>query len=483
MKQILFLISMIILSIGPNTLGQTGYLSSDEQTRISKVVKEIGPLVEDPDIEPFRQKLEHLTGELSSMLQTELGKKHMIISDLHLVDSQQINALALPVSETNVGITKAHMFVTQGLVRWYINQAGGDYQKAMYYLAGVLSHEVAHLMDKYSSDSVDKIKIENHYRRAGSQAIEIKADSYGMFLLRKLRMDPRFLYEAIQKLPKLIMDNVIHSATSTHPDIYLRESFARLFLTGYDMKKGGQTATNLELVTLTEDETTAMRAFEKRTVRKNVILPFAQDFKELNKQIADFVRERGISKSIALEDLEDRDKPYRSYEGAYGFLLNFNYLLQQEEMAGRIASLKNAEVLNAFQSLSLVVKLRMDTMKQIDSLMGHRDFGIRFNDPKMNDFLTKLPTHFLALQNLKFYDFEDCLLEFLKLDLMVEGLGTFTSPRIFKRLLSNDPKLKIPWRFRQNAKAARNFQISSAYCLTEVEKMFDLPPKKWTRKS
>lgn len=190
----------------PTMLGQHGGLSSKQQD--SRYVKTVG-------------------ARLLNALETKLlmdGKSQPYSFDFHLLaDNRTVNAFALPGGQ---------VFITEAL----LNQMSDEGQ-----LAGVLGHEIGHVLERHSAQRMTTDGFYGNMARAAgvaggdmnsmqvaqvvgdlmqkkfSRAHEYEADKWGLELMVRAQYDPRQMLQVMDILQRTGGGNG-PSFLSTHPD-------------------------------------------------------------------------------------------------------------------------------------------------------------------------------------------------------------------------------------------------------------------------
>ncbi|MGZ3721590.1 MAG: hypothetical protein ACXVA9_01585, partial [Bdellovibrionales bacterium] len=216
-----------------------------------KSISDLGEPIETVEFQALRVELgNHLYRLMAQMvtLYNERDQKKEIaffVNDLYLVSAPQVNAAVILGGKSQItkGVLQTRIVLTTGLFRFLRETLTRDgvlnRDGVMKALIGILAHEIAHVFELESTDSLLK-----RYRRTGSQANEALADQDAIMILREAGYPPECLYVAMQLIVQYQEEerkkegetdgekpSTWKVATDTHPQDELRLSLQRLGLT------------------------------------------------------------------------------------------------------------------------------------------------------------------------------------------------------------------------------------------------------------
>lgn len=207
-------------------------VAQKREEAIAKVEKEIGPIV------PVSQKPEtyRILSERFAQLaavQAEEIQSHVVTNEIKIIQSNQINAFVVTASEVGKSRARNIIFLTTGLIEKYLGDTlpGESLISRINEVAGIMAHELGHPIEK-----LDSTGIENHYGKLASQAIEIRADTEAVRLLKKAGMPVDSLYKALLRLASLQKEK--SSISFSHPETNVRLSSQRVVLTADRVQSG-----------------------------------------------------------------------------------------------------------------------------------------------------------------------------------------------------------------------------------------------------
>tara|TARA_B110001454_G_scaffold218046_1_gene244902 strand:+ start:6678 stop:11339 length:4662 start_codon:yes stop_codon:yes gene_type:complete len=194
-----------------------------------------------------------------------------IHTELHIVDSDEINAIVGSTREHSKSRIKNIAVLTTGILRFFFKDIEGqeDFQVRVNELIGILAHELGHTVDQ-----LDRNGIENHYTSKANQAVEIRADAEATEILQAAKLDPNYLVSALRRLLSLPLTGFdpLFAGTSTHPETFVRISSLELKLSLDKITKGSRPIE--QIVFTPETVATAMQEVNRElTLRSGIELP------------------------------------------------------------------------------------------------------------------------------------------------------------------------------------------------------------------
>jgi predicted Zn-dependent protease len=143
-----------------------------------------------------------------------------------LADPRTVNAFALPGGP---------IFITEGLLRRLSSEAE---------LAGVLGHEIGHVIARHSSERLAKQQLTQGLLNAlivGSGDDEIESDAFGVRIMAQAGYDPRALIRVMEVLAKASGGSRQPEFFSTHPApenraARIKEEIAKLQAGNYERR-------------------------------------------------------------------------------------------------------------------------------------------------------------------------------------------------------------------------------------------------------
>lgn len=212
-----------------------------EAEALKYVREKVGPLVDRNKVPIIRAELDRAAGLFTEILSRRVSEHSVNTSEFFLVHSETINAYVITVRAPGQTRSKNLVFVTTEMLRaWLSGTSGKAFNQRLTELVGIQAHEFGHPNDKLDLSNGG---IENHYGRAASQAIELRADYEGDFLLEEAGYPTDALHNALIRLTEIVNSrrgrkSSLVSGAGTHPDDELRLSVQRSRLTGKRLIKG-----------------------------------------------------------------------------------------------------------------------------------------------------------------------------------------------------------------------------------------------------
>jgi predicted unusual protein kinase regulating ubiquinone biosynthesis (AarF/ABC1/UbiB family) len=180
-----------------------------------------------------------------SLAQRDLaGDRTIQVNEIYILDSPAINAFVVSQKQSGIGRSENQVFLTTGIIRRMFEDANGkpassqaDLKLGMSRIAGVLSHELGHPLDKIDPEGFEK----NYAKRMVSQAAEIRADSEGSEIASRAGYPRGSVYEGLKSIFRdSKKQSLLGAAASTHPDNDLRLTTQRLLMTYQRLGRGAE---------------------------------------------------------------------------------------------------------------------------------------------------------------------------------------------------------------------------------------------------
>jgi len=217
-----------------------------------KVARKFGRIVD-------RTKLAHLH-DMGDAILERLGEsfKRLHKSNIHIdhrfsiVNCHRENAFVFSLVGERDDQRTNLVYVTTGLLRKLFLQERGNEtadsgDSAIYDLASIIAHEMAHPLDKLDDDGFEKrYGYRSFAQYASYQATEVRADLEATFMLINAKLPARSLLDALE----FILDEkkydsedgtateIVMAGIITHPEDRLRLTAIRIFLALIDFERG-----------------------------------------------------------------------------------------------------------------------------------------------------------------------------------------------------------------------------------------------------
>ncbi|MFK8138698.1 MAG: AarF/UbiB family protein [Bdellovibrionales bacterium] len=191
------------------------------------------------------QVLDEILLELSRAQKMENPERKNWKYSIHLVQSNAVNAFMVPFLSEDYSKTGTDIYIFSGLIERLSRETNLFHLTNM--LAGVIAHEIAHLLDK-----TDKtFKIENHYKFA-HQAIEIRTDLPAQIYARNAGFLESGLSDALEKINDVELNrkftDIAKVGIQTHPSSFFRSAALDMQQTYMRSKIGSSTSDPADLL-------------------------------------------------------------------------------------------------------------------------------------------------------------------------------------------------------------------------------------------
>lgn len=215
-----------------------------EADAIQTVERKSGKLIPKEDLPALYQVLEPHFNVLARAQTEILGDRYVSLSDLHIVQSDVLNAFVVSVGQEGVRAKKNLVFLTTGLLKAFSLFAQADdpepqkwVQKFLLGIMGVMGHELGHPVDTMD----DLSGVTSRYGAVASQAVELRADVDGVFIQVKAGYPPESALIGLKWLLR-VKEKASHryakALIGTHPDLRVRVSTLELLLTKLGKDRG-----------------------------------------------------------------------------------------------------------------------------------------------------------------------------------------------------------------------------------------------------
>lgn len=252
---------------------------------LQKIQKSHGTVVPENSMPVLYDRLREDFQKLS-LAQADLTKSHVSTSEVHVLDSDVVNAFVVVAREQGKQRARNIVFVTTAMLKVFFPEGLSDseFEGHLLALVGVMSHELGHPADKLDGNN----SIENHYGNLqGSQAIEIRADTEAIRILRKAGFPTDLLYRSMKiLLAHNKKQNTVLAGADTHPQTDVRLTNQEILMTVDDPREGDQSTP----LPPTPREEIDQSLHELYGWKRRILLPYSVDELYQNTKSSDNLR-------------------------------------------------------------------------------------------------------------------------------------------------------------------------------------------------
>jgi predicted unusual protein kinase regulating ubiquinone biosynthesis (AarF/ABC1/UbiB family) len=200
---------------------------------IDKLYSTIGPMVSRSDAPQSYRLLDEIFSDLSNAQRNLLDPKPVEWENkIYLLETPTLNAFVSTIKTSNGYVN--HVSITTGLLDFFLSNP--DKKLAVKMISGALAHELAHPFDKVDPQGLGG-RFSGFGTKINSQAIEIRADTDAISILRAAGYPTDSLYQALDALKKSKRE-FFEAGIATHPEDSVRLSVQRQILTLQRYKRG-----------------------------------------------------------------------------------------------------------------------------------------------------------------------------------------------------------------------------------------------------